>query len=429
MNVAANSSRFLPEQTAEARRIFFGLEKAFVVFSFIYLTNGFIVRFLLEANLGSALSNLNLLIYFGSMILYAIHQRGRRLTLTVLLGVAPFIVLTFVSMFWSIDPSHSLREAIAFLGITMFGLYITVRFNFETILNLISISFGFLIIGSFLMGAGAPSLGIDSGPVHSGAWLGGFTHKNELGVNAAFSVLIFALRARYAKKAFNSWLYWGLALLALTLVLLSTSSTSLVVSIASLTMVVLLYVLRGRRAVVVAFGLFAIVAGTIGTLVLISNLEEAADLLGKDLTLTGRTRLWSESLEDWSERPWLGYGMEAFWIEDSPRAEQMRAKLNWDIPHSHNGAIDLLLDLGVVGLTLGLGLYLLLLFKALRFFQRSRSPLSLWPLLFLLFILMINLTETNFVKQKSIYWVFIVVLANFPYLQRLQGRVGVHFEE
>lgn len=429
MNIAADTQRFLPQQTAAARRIFFGLEKAFVVFSIIYFTNGFIVRFLLEAELGAVLGNLNLLIYFGSIVLFAVHQRGKRLTLTVLIGVLPFVVYIFASVMWSIDAGHSLREAIAFLGITMFALYLTVRFRFETILNLLTISFALLAVGSLILGAVAPSLGIDQRSLHRGAWLGGFTHKNELGVSSAFGVLIFTLRARYAQTTFRSWLYWGAASLAFALVLLSTSSTSLVVSIASLTLVTLLYFLRGRRTLFVAFTLFAVVGATIGALVLVSNLQQAADLLGKDLTLTGRTTLWSESIKDWEERPWLGYGMDAFWIETSPEANNMRYRLYWDIPHSHNGAIDLMLDLGVVGLVMGVGLYLYLLLSSLRFFQRSRSPLAVWPLLILLFILMINITETNFVKQKSLYWVLIVMLANFPFVQRLQGRIGVYFEE
>ncbi|WP_049558612.1 O-antigen ligase family protein, partial [Limnoraphis robusta] len=76
---------------------------------------------------------------------------------------------------------------------------------------------------------------------------------------------------------------------------------------------------------------------------------ELLGLIGKDPSLTGRTDLWAWAREMIDKRPWLGYGYTAFWQGlDGGSAYIIRAA-RWPVPYSHNGILDLWLDIGLLG--------------------------------------------------------------------------------
>ena len=67
---------------------------------------------------------------------------------------------------------------------------------------------------------------------------------------------------------------------------------------------------------------------------------------GKADTLTNRVPLWNECLEYIEQRPWLGYGYDSFWTPH--RVFLISQHQGWEIPHSHNGYIEMLLSLGLI---------------------------------------------------------------------------------
>lgn len=73
---------------------------------------------------------------------------------------------------------------------------------------------------------------------------------------------------------------------------------------------------------------------------------EILKALGKDPTLTGRTDIWEALFRKVDERPWTGYGYNAFWGRDSEPAAWIRHQTGWSVPSAHNGWIDLLIQLG-----------------------------------------------------------------------------------
>lgn len=76
-------------------------------------------------------------------------------------------------------------------------------------------------------------------------------------------------------------------------------------------------------------------------------------VLHKDPTLTGRTYLWDRSRELIAQRPMLGTGYHAFWVQGEPDAEglwayaKIKERLGFNF---HNHYVDTLVVLGVVGL-------------------------------------------------------------------------------
>jgi len=90
-----------------------------------------------------------------------------------------------------------------------------------------------------------------------------------------------------------------------------------------------------------------------GAIVAVLFVEIILNILGRDISLSGRTDIWQGVLEMVKEKPTLGYGFYAAW-----RSEQVAYVIErvwvWT-PSAHNSYLHCLVDLGIVGLVLFLG--------------------------------------------------------------------------
>jgi exopolysaccharide production protein ExoQ len=78
-------------------------------------------------------------------------------------------------------------------------------------------------------------------------------------------------------------------------------------------------------------------------------------------TLTGRIPLWNFLISNYLEaRPLFGYGFDGFWTPQ--HVIRVSASQDWLIMHAHSGYLNVVLDLGYVGL----GLFVLVLLLAAR---------------------------------------------------------------
>jgi O-antigen ligase len=67
-------------------------------------------------------------------------------------------------------------------------------------------------------------------------------------------------------------------------------------------------------------------------------------------SFSGRTTIWPVVQRYIDQRFWLGYGFESFWNAES--IEAVSADCEWGVREAHSAYRDMLLSLGVVGLTL-----------------------------------------------------------------------------
>ncbi len=74
-----------------------------------------------------------------------------------------------------------------------------------------------------------------------------------------------------------------------------------------------------------------------------------AQMLGKDPTLTDRTKIWAAVLS-MDTNPLIGTGYESFWL--GPRLDVIAEKVGEHITEAHNGYIEVYLNLGVIGVIL-----------------------------------------------------------------------------
>jgi O-antigen ligase len=331
------------------------------------------------------------------------------------LGVIPYGFIIWItvgfaglSYFWSSIPDETLSSTIALIGTTLFGVYIATRYTPRQQLQLLGWAFGLIVILSLGYAVLLPKYGIMGG-VHAGTWRGIYTHKNTLGKMMTLSSTIFTLLVLSDRK--HRTLLGIFLSLSVLLLLLSNSKGALVSLITMLGVVAVCQVLRANyRWVVVLLGSLALVVGAIAA-ILSLNLEAIlVDLLGKDLTLTGRTTLWGHAIDMIKIQPWLGYGYEAFWDGmDGPSAYIWRA-VKWSVPDAHNGFIELTLHLGLVGLTLFLVGYGINIVRNITVVRMTANVDFIWSLTYLIYIILSNITEQALLKSNNLFWVIYVTV-------------------
>jgi O-antigen ligase len=320
-----------------------------------------------------------------------------------------FIVgLTFISVFWSVDPDITDRRSIALFFTTLFGLGLAARFEWRSLSEVLATGFAILAVVSFLLGLLLPTWGRMT-EIFPGAWSGVFNEKNALGNRMALGVLIFLAAA--ALNPQRRVLWSAMATLALLLIVLSTSKTSIIslgLGLSSFGLVFL--VRRGPVTAVVA----TFVAGSSVVLLglaLLFSFDSILGLLGKDATLTGRTVLWAAITRQAELRPWTGYGYAAVWTEQTiwgPLA-WITKQAGFTAHEAHNSWLELWLSLGYWGVGL-FALYLIEIWiRAILALYRNPGAYLALPILTIFTVT--TLDETVVLNYNDLVWVLFVALA------------------
>jgi exopolysaccharide production protein ExoQ len=310
--------------------------------------------------------------------------------------------LVIISVFWSYSPELTKVRIIAMIGTMLFSLYLASRYTLKEQLQLLGWIFGITILSSTILAIFLPKYGLMGG-VHLGAWRGIFNHKNGLGRIMVIGVVVFCLLALSVKK--QRWIFWSLSGASVMLIVLSKASSPLVNLVILMSLLAVLPILRWNYIFMVPIIIGLSSVGIIVYSVTMSNAEQIAGAFGKNLTFTGRTDFWPLVLDKIAERPWLGYGFGSFWQGlDGPSAYVWNATV-FKTPNSHNGYLDLFLDLGIIGFSIYAILFINAFRKALIYIRLTGTPDRFWPVLLLAYIVLSNLTESSLVIQNNFLWV------------------------
>ena len=347
--------------------------------------------------------------YGASLILLALRPADLGRVLIREPFLVALIVIVAASMLWSVEPDQTQRRLVAIVFTTLGGVVLGSRWRWPALAELFAVSFGLLAIASLFVGLFVPDIGRMK-LLFPGAWRGLWQEKNGFGALMTFSILFFLPAAIFVPKRAPLWL--AMAALALALLLLSTSKTSLVSLILGLA--ALVFVLLARRGGVMA--ILAVYGGVLGLVGLGAALWLAPTLflglIGKDSTLTGRTKIWTAVLDAIHKRPLLGYGYGAVWTETDlwGPLNPIVKEAGFKPEHAHNSWLEQWLGLGLVGLTTWTLYYLTTLGRALWAVFTSRGALIAFPVL-IVFTLM-TLTESIVLVYNDLSWVMFVALAS-----------------
>ena len=356
-----------------------------------------------------ALTRSLFLLTYG-VIIGLLFIRWKRLIWAIPYGLIIWSIVGFIglSYFWSAMPGATLLSTIKLIGTTLFGTYIATRYTPKQQLQLLGWAFGLIVALSLFYAVLLPKYGIMGG-VHAGTWRGIFTHKNSLGKMMTLSSTIFTLLLLSDRK--HRPILGIFLSLSVFLLLRTTSKGALVSLIAMLSVTAVCQVLRAQyRWMVVLLGSIVLTAGVIAT-ALVLNIEViVVDILGKDLTFTGRTDIWMAAIQLIKIHPWLGYGYEAFWNGmDGPSAYILRT-VKWPVPDAHNGFVELTLHLGLIGLSIFIVGYIINLIRSIVKVRTTSGVDFIWPLLYLVYVPLSNFPEQSLLIPNNILWVIYVTV-------------------
>jgi exopolysaccharide production protein ExoQ len=346
-----------------------------------------------------------LLIYLLALFLLVRHCKGFIGNILRERYVLAIVALAICSAYWSDNPRLSLLRGFALIGTSLFGVYFASRYDLREQIRLLAWMCGIAMFCSFIFGWF--DLG-QSGDQIKDAWFGIYQQKNVLGRIMAFGAVVFLFFGRINKP--RRWLAWSCAMLCMVLIVLAKSNSAL--AVLSGTVVMLAVFAAFRRSVRRGLMLLSLVGTAVVSLIywVVTHLQEASQLVGRSLTLTGRLTMWILCFAMALRRPWLGYGFNAFWQgREGPSARIARA-LDFTALHAHNGFLEILLDLGLVGLLVfGIG-FVIYVWRACSLLRKPRLEFA-WPLMCLTFVFLANLTEGPLVSRNDFFWVLYTATA------------------
>lgn len=337
------------------------------------------------------------------------------------LGLVLILSYVFISAIWSDVSSISLRRSVLLIisSLTLFhliylnGIYSSIRIFSNIIIALTILSF----IAAILIpnGIHLPSdreLGI------VGDWRGIFYHKNNLGLISALATIIsFIVFINVKSKS------WFLVLSVCTLTLLfSGSKTSLILVFPAL---ILGYIYRHsllsdsiKNALL--FNILTIISFLFLIAFFIIFNDEIFHLFSDPNSFTGRAGIWDVLLKLIAERPLLGHGFGSIFNVglDSPMLKYTNSySFEWInvIPHGHNGYLDVIVALGIIGFCLVFYFFILFPFRYLR--NLNRSFVYNYSHIFcaiLVFMLLHNTFETSILNGARQGW--FVMLSIFVFI-------------
>ena len=249
-----------------------------------------------------------------------------------------------------------------------------------------------------------PSIGLHHDWQHAGKWRGIMEQKQLLGAASVVLAMLYLLTA-------EGW--WRRVLpvcLAIICVVGSQSRNSFVLIVLAVVLYVLVLNLRSAHKLaaflpaaiaLLAFGLLAWMSATGAT---------TLDLGDDQVTLTGRTYIWSFALNGWQTSPLEGYGLNSFWDNN---LASFRSLYGWALDNYHSGYLAVLVEGGLLLYVAMMGLIALTaraisrLDRALLSSSHAGGFVAIYPVYFAV----LNLTETFWYRSTSGYFLLFVLSA------------------
>ena len=394
------------------------IEKGFAIFTLILLTDAMSFRSLFVASEGSTGAGSTVspfdsfvavsqyLIFIITVFLLVISWKSViRVTLSNIF-VPIFALIVLCSTGWSDFPEITQRSSLIFFATTIFGVYLAARYSIKEQLNLVAISLGIVAVISLFLCLAFPGSAIENSSLRQGTWRGPFYNKNNLGLFMYIGAITLLLTSLNHKKYYLiPWFFCGLSF---ALIVLANAKTSLIIFFILIMLIPLCHALRWSKGLAIPFFIStAIIFGS----VIIWFIDSSGEILiglGKDPSLSGRTYIWQAVLDSIFDRPWLGYGYEAFWVADGPKClgecSYVRSAVHFDETSAHNGYLDLTASLGFVGLAIFLLSLLVAYRQSVAWVRRTSTSEGFWPLLFLTSAVLFTQSESALINSRSFLW-------------------------
>ena len=328
----------------------------------------------------------------------------RRLSLEMRL-VTAFPVLAILLSPLSQLPSRTISSGALLLAGILFLYYIASRYTLNQVLEIFLILGSLTIASSIVFALALPQYGLDAMGGHSSAWKGIFSAKNYLG-----NLALFFLTAAVSYRPRTSAL-WSLRAaqicMCLAAIAFSRAATAYVLTaVYMLYFVVLRMLHRFRKRDYFAVCILILAIFLAITAIVVIWPDFLFGLLGKDLTLTGRTGIWTAVFDSILKRPLLGYGYQAFWLGLEGESYRVILAVSWVLAQAQNGFLDVALEMGIAGLAIVVLIFTFALRDGIVCLLETREEAHLraveWYLAIVLLTLIYNLDESFLFEPKHL---------------------------
>jgi O-antigen ligase len=351
-----------------------------------------------EAKPGDKITQgLNLLLIVTSLVLLrrGFRRTGRIDTGGVLALTAALFLL--LSRLWSIDPETTMRRGLIYLFVVIGAIGVSRNLEADEFMDVLALTCGISAIASILLLAVFPRHALTP---EMGDFRGIFSHKNVLGQAMVVGALATLHRMRVGGR---ERLRNAVMLTLFTIVALASQSATSFLTIFAFCGVNIIITLLRKGAVGCFITIGAVVLAAPMVIVAAAFQDSLLKLMGKDPSLTGRTDLWAYVLTDIAEKPFSGWGYSAFWSPNNPAAVEISQVLKWYVPQAHNGLLEMLLNVGLVGTAFFIFLWTRNIWLALRCLCTPQKGLAISSLLSFGGIFLIGISETVLIEPLQVF--------------------------
>jgi O-antigen ligase len=306
-------------------------------------------------------------------------------------------IIVALSTLWSYDPMDTFAKSVIIAFDFAFAGFLVYRYSADELIKLLQLTNRAAVVLSLLFIVALPSYGLG----YNHEWRGIFAHKNDLGTFILFLATAEIVGSR--RLPMERFLRRTFLLLDVLLCVMSQSRTAwLLAAVAIAIYLVVLLIVRFRSFERPLLALAALCSSgfLVGSALLYR--VELARMIGKDPTFSGRTKIWQAVLQAISVHPMTGYGYGAFWRDFHGPSVFIMEQIGFTVAQSHEGYLEILLQLGFPGLLVTLAVMAIAGRKLLWWLHHEPSPIVLWCGGILMFTVLINFAEAFLLFQNEI---------------------------
>jgi O-antigen ligase len=286
------------------------------------------------------------------------RREGRRWDLRGPLGwlMLGYLAWCIISIGWSIDPRLTSRHLCVLLLCSIGALGVARQ---VTVRETCMIALGVTTILVFNSVRVELALGTFQ-PFSPEYRFAGTLHPNTQSFYCATMALSAACLAHAARR--GRMLLWSLCLLGVVLLALTKSRTACASCLVGMLALISLSLPWRKRVLAGAAAIWAAAAVALAGSWLGWEINSRAIDMGlagrqeETGSLSGRTLLWAALAPYTEEHLLIGHGYDSFW--GPRRIEDFSQAFEWTIPDGHCGYLDTVLDLGLIGVSLFVGIIL-----------------------------------------------------------------------
>ena len=328
-------------------------------------------------------------ISFGLFYRGSRHWRSVRKGSCITLSLALFLIC---SAAWSVDPGATLRAGIQYFVFIIAAIGVAENLEGDDFMDLLALVCFLSAIASLVLLIVWPATAIGG----YGDFRGAFPQKNPLGEAMSMGALACLHGLRASKRGSFVRIVWFVVI------------TFVVVKSGSATSLLAILMFLGLGIAMQKFEMKGLITVLPVALVAIFGQGPLLEILGKDPTLTGRTEIWTLVMPDIFQRPLLGWGYAAFWTTNNPTAWKISDSVHWWVPQAHNGVLEILLSVGLVGAVFYIVLIVRTFSLSVQCMQTNERAMGITSFVSCTGVLLVGVSENVLLYTGAITSVFFI---------------------